>query len=262
MDMNIVQMVPLLPDWVGWRVELCLRATLYAYESCDGDGGSLAFPWVKTFHGAGTVDDTIFSTAKISAKSLIDTMFVKLDGMSWFESERFWIDANRVGIFVIPNDRIFAPNFFKFKIIFTINIFENAVASKFLNFTFCCTMPQRSPVGENWYPYDVVEDVEYTQSGPGNMWEWDSGGSWWVHSNFVIRVPPEINTHFVTTFLTPEGEFPITKDQKIRVVSVFAWYELNLLNKHIIKTKFVLITYFFIVPVIYFWIHHCSKLAP
>ena len=42
------------------------------------------------------------------------------------------------------------------------------------------------------------------------MGAWDSYGSWWVHSNFVIRVPPEINTHLITTFTTTEGEVLIT----------------------------------------------------
>ena len=41
------------------------------------------------------------------------------------------------------------------------------------------------------------------------MWAWGSDGSWWVHSNFVIRVTLEINTHFVTTFPAPKGEVPI-----------------------------------------------------
>ena len=47
-----------------------------------------------------------------------------------------WIDVNRVGIFVIPNYRIFAPNFFNFKIIFALSILENGVAPKVFNFSF------------------------------------------------------------------------------------------------------------------------------
>ena len=71
-------------------------------------------------------------------------------------------------------------------------------------------MPRQSPVGEIWRPVDQVEDVSVAQPGPGNLWVWASNGSWRVHSNFVIRIPPKINTNFVTTFTTPEGEFPKT----------------------------------------------------
>ena len=60
-------------------------------------------------------------------------------------------------------------------------------------------MPQRSPD-------DLVEDVAFSLHGTGNLQAWDSDGSLWVHSNFVIRVPSEINTHFITTFPTNKGE--------------------------------------------------------
>ena len=56
---------------------------------------------------------------------------------------------------------------------------------------------------------DGVEYVEALLTGTGNLRAWDSNGYRWVHFNFVIRVPPEINTHFVTTFLPPEGGVPI-----------------------------------------------------
>ena len=56
---------------------------------------------------------------------------------------------------------------------------------------------------------DGVEYVEAPLTSTGNLRAWDSNGSRWVHFNFVIRVPSEINTHFVITFPPPEGEVPI-----------------------------------------------------
>ena len=47
-------------------------------------------------------------------------------------------------------------------------------------------------------------------TGPGNLGAWDYDGSRWVYSNFFIHVLPEVNTHFVTTFTTTEGEILIT----------------------------------------------------
>ena len=116
-----------------------------------------------------------------------------------------WINVNRFRIFVIPNFRTFVPNFFNFKIIFALTIFENFVASKVFTFNFRCTMPWQSPVGKAQNPDYQVEDVEAPITGPGNIWAWDYYGSWWVHPNFVIRVPPKIKNHFFTTFPTPKG---------------------------------------------------------
>ena len=59
-------------------------------------------------------------------------------------------------------------------------------------------------------PSDQVEDVAVDQRSTGILWEWDSDGSRFVHSNFVICVPPKIKTHFVTTFPTSKGEVLIT----------------------------------------------------
>ena len=64
-------------------------------------------------------------------------------------------------------------------------------------------MPLQDPAG-------LVEYVVVAQTGPGILWEWTSNGSRWVHWNFIINVPPKINTHFVTTFSTPEKEALIT----------------------------------------------------
>ena len=60
-------------------------------------------------------------------------------------------------------------------------------------------MVLRAP--SNQVKYDAV-----SHPGPVILWAWASDGSRCFHSNFFIRVPIEINTHFVTTFLTPEGE--------------------------------------------------------
>ena len=96
--------------------------------------------------------------------------------------------------------------------IYRINVF---------NFNFHCAITGRSPSG--W-----VKDVAVAQSIPGNLWEWYSNGSQWVHFNFVIRVLPEINTHFVTTFPTPKGGVLITVSISINGISrlVSLCYEL------------------------------------
>ena len=59
-------------------------------------------------------------------------------------------------------------------------------------------MPQKAP-------NDQVKDVAVAQPDPGNLWVWASNVSQCINSNFVIHVLPEINTHFVITFMTPEG---------------------------------------------------------
>ena len=52
-------------------------------------------------------------------------------------------------------------------------------------------------------------DVASPLPGPGNLLVRYYGGYRWVHSNFIIPVMSKINTHFITTFLTSEGEVPI-----------------------------------------------------
>ena len=64
-------------------------------------------------------------------------------------------------------------------------------------------------------PADQVEDVAVDQPSYGNLRAWGSDGSWRVHFNFVIHVPPEINTRFVTTFPTARGELLITVSPSI-----------------------------------------------
>ena len=68
-------------------------------------------------------------------------------------------------------------------------------------------------------PEDRVEDAVVAQSGSGNLWMLDSDGYQWVHSNFFICVPPEINTHFVTSSKTPLGEVPIIVSMSINRIA-------------------------------------------
>ena len=123
----------------------------------------------------------------------------------------------------IQNYRFFATNFFNFKIILTLRIFENAVVSRVLNLTFCCAMSQRAPVGKVQLPsFKEAKDTNdfwwdyVTTITPGtyilpnystiphtsNMWRYGLDGCQWFHRNLVIPVLPKINTHFVITFPT------------------------------------------------------------
>ena len=67
---------------------------------------------------------------------------------------------------MIPNYRIFAPNF-QVRNYFCAQDFENVVASnifhKLFTFTFHSIMPQGSP-------NDQVGDVVVAQPGTGNLW--------------------------------------------------------------------------------------------
>ena len=129
-----------------------------------------------------------------------------------------WIDVNRVGIILIPNYRIFVRSFFNFKIIFALRIFENNFASsRVFTLNFFWGVPRKSPVGDAQRSTEGVEDSAVAPlPGPGtlpgtvNLWVLASDDSRWIHSNIVICVTPEINTHFVTTLTTPKGEAPIT----------------------------------------------------
>ena len=95
-------------------------------------------------------------------------------------------DVNQVGMFVIPNYRIFAPNFFNFKIIFAFSIFKNIVVSKVFNFNFCCAMPQRDTVSKIQLRAEEVEDS--TAARIVSLWYYGSDGSLWVHSSAVINI--------------------------------------------------------------------------
>ena len=74
---------------------------------------------------------------------------------------------------------------------------------------------QRNPMslfqrGQRSKCFLVVLCHLYSVLQTGNLWRYTTNGSWWVHSNAVIRVLPKINTHFETTFLTRKWEIPIS----------------------------------------------------
>ena len=120
--------------------------------------------------------------------------------IDWSDVIRFGVirvNVNRVRIFVIPNYRIFATNFFNFRIIFALIIFENVVASKVFTFTFCCAMPWIDPVGEIRSPDGGVKDVSF--SGTVSLWDYGSDGSLWVHPSAVINIPPRSYASNIST---------------------------------------------------------------
>ena len=117
-----------------------------------------------------------------------------------------WINVYQVRIFWIPNYTIVMPNFFKIKIIFALNNFDNFLASKVFILNFHCDMPCISPVDNIWWTSDQVKYVAVAQPDPDNLWEWDSDGSQWVYSNFFICVPPKINAQFSPLFQLLKGK--------------------------------------------------------
>ena len=64
------------------------------------------------------------------------------------------------------------------------------------------------------------------------MWAYASGGSWWVHMDAAIRVPPKINTNFVTSLPTHEEDFPINVYLSINGSSI-----LVSVNKCVVKKR-------------------------
>ena len=114
-----------------------------------------------------------------------------------------------------PKLHIFAPNFFNFEIIFALRIFETFVASNVFTFTFCWAMTWRARVGNIRRPADWGKDVTALLPSTDNLWVWASNVSQWVYSNFLIRFPCEINTHFYTIFPTPKGKVPIKASPSI-----------------------------------------------
>ena len=120
------------------------------------------------------------------------------------------IDLNQVGIVVIPNYRIFAPNFFYFKIIFALSIFENVVASKVFTFTFFYAMPRQSHVGKIRSPGDKIKYV--TVALTVRIWERSCDSSLWFHPSWVINIPSGSATlNISTTIQTPEGGVVLIK---------------------------------------------------
>ena len=131
------------------------------------------------------------------------------------------INVNRVRIFfipiynwigVIPIHRIFGPNFSTselflrsafLKILLPLRFFAKFLLSLFI--LPCHINPLMNR----------LKMLNFLNIVPGYLWACVSDGSRCVHSNFVICVPPESNTHFVTTFPTPEGGFLITVSPSI-----------------------------------------------
>ena len=63
---------------------------------------------------------------------------------------------------------------------------------------------------QNQSPDEQVKYISIYQPGLDNLFMWASDVYQWVYSNFVIHVPPKINTNVVTAFPPPKGEVPIT----------------------------------------------------
>ena len=78
---------------------------------------------------------------------------------------RFGVDVIQIDL--IKNYGIFAPNFFNFKIILSLGIFVNAVASTVFTFNFFCAIPWRATIGDIRSSY--VKEVEAP-----NVSLWDS----------------------------------------------------------------------------------------
>ena len=119
---------------------------------------------------------------------------------------------------MIQNYRIFAPNFFNFKIISVLSIFKNIFDSKVFNFTFFCTMPYIYPVGDIRRPADGVEDV----AAASTVILWDCGhyGSLWIHPSAVINILPG-SGNISTTIQNPKGKsVPITVSRSGCLVGV------------------------------------------
>ena len=119
-----------------------------------------------------------------------------------------WINVNRFGIFMIPNYRISAPNFFNFKIIFSLSISEIFVASRVLTLNFWCSMPRRYPVGNIRRPSEKFKYVAVACRV--RLCNCGHNRSLWVYPSAVINILPEYG-NISTTIQTPKGEiWPIT----------------------------------------------------
>ena len=163
-----------------------------------------------------------------------------------------WVSVDVIWINVIQSYRIFAPNFFNFKIIRAAIVFENDVPFRVFNFTFFCAIPWRAPVREiripsieeveatdvDWWNSAVAILPKYNSSHfsttlpTGNLWNYTLNGSWWFHTNAVIRVLPKINTCFLTNIPTPKGDFLITMSPSINVSA-----NLVSINERVIRSR-------------------------
>ena len=122
-----------------------------------------------------------------------------------------WID-------MIMDFRMFAPNFFNFRITLAPRVFENYVASRVFNSTSCWTMT-RLITGDKIQRYtDRVEEVE--DPLPGNLWVYASGGSRWVHTNDNIAVLlVSDSSHFIIILQNSEGYALITVSLSANIIS-------------------------------------------
>ena len=134
---------------------------------------------------------------------------------------------NQVRIFVIPNYRIFAPNFLNFKITFTLIIFQTFVASKVFTITFCCAIPRQFPISDITHPYDGVKYVSVALTVV--LWYHVQYGSLWVLTSAFINILPGYGNISIT-FKNSKGEvFLIAVSWFGHLVGVYG----NLLNSRV-----------------------------
>ena len=112
------------------------------------------------------------------------------------------IKVNWVGIFVIPNNNFFAPNFFSFKNIFALIIFELFLPLRF-SLSLFIWHATLSSCRKIQHPDSQVKDVAIVFSirlcDHGNDW------SLWVHPSAVMNIPTR-SGNMNTTIKAPEGE--------------------------------------------------------
>ena len=73
----------------------------------------------------------------------------------------------------------------------------------------------------------------------GNLWDYPSDGYLWIHTDAVISTPPKTNTYFVTTILTPKGDFPITLFLLIRLVPYDTVHLINSKGAQLLLDEYV-----------------------
>ena len=203
--------------------QCCYRKTVLA-------SASVKFPYYDNtwFNERTSAESLIFS--KSSVINWLESAWFESKWFEWFELVLMWLES--MWFNVIQNYIIFLLNFFNFKTILMLNIFENAVVSRdlfhfhlFLRHvkTRSCQRNSTSLCQWGWSSQfscwdsvtaiptniDITPDSRTTLQNI-NLWRYSHDGSIWVHRNSVICVPPEINTYFFTTFSTPKVEVPIT----------------------------------------------------